>query len=107
MFLLFKKKKTKNKHEIYYLLVLCLIGVCAYSLGLRYEWLFRLGYYYFAFFVLFFPKLINNIDDKHEAILMSVVITVFILSYSYFSFDVKQHANAVPYVFSDNINLKL
>ncbi len=37
LFLLFKAKKKVVNHEIYFLLVLCLIGVLAFSLGYRFK----------------------------------------------------------------------
>lgn len=107
MLLLFKTKKENKSYEIYYLLVLCLIGVIAFSLGLSYKWLFRLGWYYFAAFVIFFPRLINAIDDKHEAMFLSIVVVIFLLSFSYFNYDYTKHEEVVPYVFSDNINIRL
>lgn len=107
LFLLFKKKKNAVNHEAYFLLVICLIGVVGFSLGLRFQWLFRLGLYYFIACILWFPKMISCLEDKHEIILLSLVIVLFLGSYSYFNYDYKRHDEVVPYVFSNNITIRL
>lgn len=107
MFLLFKKKKNAVNHEIYFLLVICLIGVIGFSLGLRWKWLFRLGLYWYIAAILFFPKLTSCLEDKHEIVLMSLVIVLFLMSYSYFNYDFKNHDAVVPYMFSNNLTIRL
>ena len=107
MFALFKKKEKSINHEIIFLLAVAVIGVVAFSLGLRWQWLFRLGYYWYAACILLFPKMTASLEDKYEIIIFSLAIVIFLGTYSYVNFDLRHHDEVVPYVFSDNINIRL
>lgn len=107
LFIVFEKKREELDYKMYFLLVLCLVGVAAFSLSLKYKWMFRLGLYFYIVWVFFFPKFISIIKGKHEKVFISLFVVLFMLSYSYVNFEVKGHDNVVPYVINNNWDMKL
>lgn len=100
-----KNDKQKEYFNVIYMMVLFAVGISSQALGMQFQWLFRIAYYYFIVWLLLFPKICDVVEGKYEKIAFVILALIFIMGFTYGTFEYKGFNEVVPYIFRNNLVL--